>query len=116
MQGHTDYVWSVVFSPDGTWLMSESYSGEILFWDAYCQIQTTVPPNIHHLQITRSLVTLNTETGWVCGPGRRKLWWMPTLNRGVWCGTSDGRICTGNSNGLFTFVDGTKAFKSFILN
>ena len=34
MEGHSHYVWSVAYSPDGTKIVSGSYDNTIKIWDA----------------------------------------------------------------------------------
>ena len=46
LEGHTSYIFSVVFSPDGTTLASGSYDGTIWLWDMSPYITPSAPTAI----------------------------------------------------------------------
>ncbi|KAG1814348.1 uncharacterized protein BJ212DRAFT_1463366 [Suillus subaureus] len=129
LRGHTDSVWSVSFSPDGTHIVTGSSDKTIRLWHVvmgqpsqWCaeldhpvfsdehrtiEATTTTPMNtlnnhfirsssnsIHALCDTFELMAgashddrsstppvLDSDSGWVMGPKRRLLFWVPPASR-----------------------------------
>jgi WD40 repeat protein len=106
--GHTSDVTSVVFSPDGRYVISKSDSGTIVHdvesRQQLCDISKFFQSN-PPMQLPLSL---GWRTGWVSIFGNYKLWWMPPSNRGVSVSGNDGVLCTGSGDGRVTVVDGRR--------
>lgn len=127
LEGHSDYVTSVAFSPDGMLLGSGSHDRTLRIWDIYAQPSQTnhfsksagpprstlssdlSPPLLHGSLITfhPSLCSLQElKDGWVVGPnGELVLWIPPTLRWSL--GANDNRMLAvlGNPNFHNTLLD-----------
>jgi WD40 repeat protein len=71
--GHTDSVWSVAFSPDGQRIVSGSSDNTIRVWDATM--------GVPDMDITLTDQSIITNNGWICGPERKLLLWIPQPHR-----------------------------------
>ncbi|KAG2073546.1 WD40 repeat-like protein, partial [Suillus decipiens] len=102
-QGHTRSVLSVLFSPDGTRIVSGSDDSTVRLWDPVitqpflehtgvhsfasssekcrstsCEQETTMPTNPYN---TYSIPVSLEDDGWMVGPDRRLLFWVPPASR-----------------------------------
>ncbi|KAG2066771.1 hypothetical protein BDR04DRAFT_1029199, partial [Suillus decipiens] len=74
LQGHTEPVNSVSFLPDGTRIVTGSQDGTVRFWD-----MGTRQPSQHCADLTPFF--LDSDGGWVLGPKRQLLFWVPPASR-----------------------------------
>ncbi|KAJ7660607.1 WD40-repeat-containing domain protein [Mycena rosella] len=80
LEGHTNYVQSIAFSPNGKLIVSGSNDNTVRIWDASTGIASI------HLQSSQSPSHWNIDNdGWIsCIPSERLLW-LPTHHRpGLW--------------------------------
>ncbi|KAG2353383.1 hypothetical protein BDR07DRAFT_1433503 [Suillus spraguei] len=101
LRGHVDSVNSVSFSPDGTRIVTGSDDKTVRLWASTMTLNTLDNPfisfssnSIHSLCDTSELTegashddrsstpfVLNVDSGWVVGPKRRLLFWVPPAAR-----------------------------------
>ncbi|KAG1814324.1 uncharacterized protein BJ212DRAFT_1244930, partial [Suillus subaureus] len=98
LRGHTDSVWSVLFSPDGTRIVTGSRDKTVRLWHAVmgqpsqqcAELGHPAFSDEHRTIEAATTMTLNTpnnhfirfsDSGWVTGPKRRLLFWVPPASR-----------------------------------
>ncbi|KAJ7205057.1 hypothetical protein GGX14DRAFT_459200, partial [Mycena pura] len=88
LEGHSDSVWSVAFSPDGTQIVSGSGDETVQIWDALSS-----SPNPSILQVQSNNITASRSSslpmpqqsqswtvhhdGWICDLSQKHLFWYP---------------------------------------
>ncbi|KAG2065509.1 WD40 repeat-like protein, partial [Suillus decipiens] len=96
--GHTRPVTSVSFSPDGTRIATGSWDGTVRLWNVamgkpVCEIGEPTD-GVHSVSFSpdgtrvasglsnmTSMFALPGEDGWIRGPNRRLLFWVPPASR-----------------------------------
>ncbi|KAG2739018.1 prolyl oligopeptidase, partial [Suillus brevipes Sb2] len=76
LEGHTSWVSSVSFSRDGTRIVSGSVDMTVRLWDA----MTGQPIGASH-DDRRSTFAVLDDDGWMMGPNRRLVFWVPPASR-----------------------------------
>ncbi|KAG2032878.1 hypothetical protein BDR03DRAFT_873117, partial [Suillus americanus] len=76
-RGHTDSVWSVSFSPDGTRIVFGSQDSAVRLLNAATGQQFQEHTEFHSPAVHVSL----EADGWMVGPDRRLLFWVPPASR-----------------------------------
>ncbi|KAG2033566.1 WD40-repeat-containing domain protein, partial [Suillus americanus] len=71
LRGHTDLVRSASFSPDGTRIVTGSNDHTVRLWDS----------GASHDDRSSTPFLLNHDSGWMVGPKRRLLFWVPPASR-----------------------------------
>ena len=106
--GHTHWVNSVAFAPDGNVLFSNDYGGVRKIWDVKTgqEIQASPVESGSRSQHGRINVAIAGD-GWVSRDGERKMFWLPVSLRGNRVAISDDSkfMAIGNSHGRVVILD-----------
>jgi WD40 repeat protein len=85
LQGHTSYITSIAFSPDGSKIISCS-PREQLVWDATSHVRiyaTKIDPILRRWSDSVSFLHV-LDDGWVVDLGNQPILWVPAEKRKVW--------------------------------
>jgi WD40 repeat protein len=85
-EGHTDWIKSVAYSPDGKKIVSSSEDNTIRVWDAEGNSSVASQPSILSflpgtIPIYSDKITFNIQSGWILGPNKELLLWIPPWHR-----------------------------------
>ncbi|KAL4899381.1 hypothetical protein BDW74DRAFT_163568 [Aspergillus multicolor] len=104
LEGHSGWVQSVTFSPDGTRLASSSDDQTIKLWDASTgELQQTLEGHSHWVWSEADTGISILHDQWICLRGQRKLW-LPQAYRPTCMAVNNGVVALGTSTRRIVFI------------
>ena len=112
LEGHTDWVWSVAFSPDGKQVVSESKDVTVRLWDAATGAPLLTLAGHTDWRSVNSvafspdgnlLPTVHVSNHWVV-EGEINILWLPPDYRSTCEAIWDKTVILGHSSGSLSFL------------
>jgi WD40 repeat protein len=112
LKGHKNWVYSAIFSPDDSQIISRCYDGKVFVWDA----TTTLPiseymvEDIKVEQPSRSPFRCD-QTGWLLYSRLEdvlpvRMCWIPFIRRPhTFLSSFGGKVVMGSKTGIITILD-----------